>query len=102
MNRRESIFAMFLGMCGLRTKIPEKRMIAHENLDADDLPVMYAPDGTRLTQQEVIRKVIDGCLKELARLQEKLDKHDPQNFFLVKRVENPLGWKPVRRIKSTT
>ena len=25
MNRRESIFAMFLGMCGLRTKLPEKK-----------------------------------------------------------------------------
>lgn len=26
MNRRESIFAMFLGVCGLRTKLPEKKI----------------------------------------------------------------------------
>lgn len=26
MNRRESIFAMFLGVCGLRTKLPEKKV----------------------------------------------------------------------------
>lgn len=26
MNRRESIFAIFLGMCGLRTKLPEKKI----------------------------------------------------------------------------
>lgn len=26
MNRRESIFAMFLGVCELRTKLPEKKI----------------------------------------------------------------------------
>lgn len=102
MNRRESIFAMFLGMCGLRTKLLEKKKclqfhdecklspeelesfkqtwrvvtvtpntswcgvpVVYENLDADGLPVMYGPDGTRLTQQEVLHKLEESCKKVL-------------------------------------